>query len=108
MPAERAFRLVITNVAGWGLFRFVLVPERAWDDVAEQEALVEFLARSLPPGVVNFVTNAPEDAGAVVEALLTAHPAAQQIAEKKLLGKAHRLSLPPPVTGGSAPASPDR
>jgi benzaldehyde dehydrogenase (NAD) len=32
----------------------------------------------LPPGVVNFVTNAPEDAGAVVEAMV-AHPAVRRV-----------------------------
>lgn len=32
----------------------------------------------LPPGVVNFVTNAPEDAGAVVEAMI-AHPAVRRV-----------------------------
>ena len=32
----------------------------------------------LPPGVVNVVTNAPEDAGAVVEALI-AHPAVRRV-----------------------------
>jgi hypothetical protein len=36
-------------------------------------------------------------AGAVVQALIAAHAPAQQIAEKKLLGKAHRLSLPLPT-----------
>lgn len=32
----------------------------------------------LPPGVVNFVTNAPADAGAVVEAMV-AHPAVRRV-----------------------------
>jgi len=32
----------------------------------------------LPPGVVNFVTNAPQDAGAVVEAMV-AHPAVRRV-----------------------------
>ncbi|MFT4241498.1 MAG: aldehyde dehydrogenase [Acidovorax sp.] len=32
----------------------------------------------LPPGVVNFVTNAPQDAGAVVEAIV-AHPAVRRV-----------------------------
>ncbi|WP_261521409.1 aldehyde dehydrogenase [Burkholderia multivorans] len=32
----------------------------------------------LPPGVVNFVTNAPDDAGAVVDALI-AHPAVRRV-----------------------------
>ncbi len=39
------------------------------------EALQE---AGLPPGVVNFVTNAPEDAGAVVEAMV-AHPAVRRV-----------------------------
>jgi len=47
MPPTRALRLVVSSVAAWGLFRFVLAPEHAWDDPAEQEALVEFLARGL-------------------------------------------------------------
>lgn len=47
MPPARALRLVVTNVASWGLFRFVLAPEQSWDDAAEQEALVEFIARGL-------------------------------------------------------------
>ena len=36
-------------------------------------------------------------AGAVVKTLIAAHAPAQQITEKKLLGKAHRLSLPLPT-----------
>jgi AcrR family transcriptional regulator len=47
MPPERVLRLVLTNVAGWGLVRFVLAPDAAWDDVAERDALVEFLACGL-------------------------------------------------------------
>ena len=39
------------------------------------EALQE---AGLPPGVVNFVTNAPQDAGAVVEAIV-AHPAVRRV-----------------------------
>jgi len=39
------------------------------------EALQE---AGLPPGVVNFVTNAPQDAGAVVEAMV-AHPAVRRV-----------------------------
>lgn len=35
-------------------------------------------AAGLPPGVVNFVTNAPADAGAVVEAMI-AHPAVRRV-----------------------------
>jgi AcrR family transcriptional regulator len=51
MPPVRVLRLLLSNVAAWGLFRFVLAPEATWDDVAEQDALVEFLARGLgaPP-----------------------------------------------------------
>ena len=41
--------------------------------------IVEALQEAgLPPGVVNFVTNAPEDAGAVVDALI-AHPAVRRV-----------------------------
>ena len=41
--------------------------------------IVEALqAAGLPPGVVNFVTNAPADAGAVVEAMV-AHPAVRRV-----------------------------
>ncbi|GJH22554.1 aldehyde dehydrogenase [Caballeronia novacaledonica] len=39
------------------------------------EALIE---GGLPPGVVNYVTNAPEDAGAVVEAMI-GHPALKRV-----------------------------
>ncbi|WP_321886167.1 aldehyde dehydrogenase [Burkholderia cenocepacia] len=39
------------------------------------EALVE---AGLPPGVINYVTNAPEDAGAVVEAVI-AHPSLRRV-----------------------------
>jgi AcrR family transcriptional regulator len=47
MPPERVLRLVFTNVAAWGLFRFVLAPDKAWHDGDEQEALVEFIARGI-------------------------------------------------------------
>ncbi|MDY7786315.1 aldehyde dehydrogenase [Burkholderia ubonensis] len=41
--------------------------------------IVEALQEAgLPPGVVNFVTNAPEDAGAIVDALI-AHPAVRRV-----------------------------
>ncbi|MCM3373328.1 aldehyde dehydrogenase family protein, partial [Bacillus velezensis] len=41
--------------------------------------IVEALQEAgLPPGVVNFVTNAPDDAGAVVDALI-AHPAVRRV-----------------------------
>ena len=37
-----------------------------------------FSAAGMPPGVVNFVTNAPEDASSVVEAMI-AHPAVRRV-----------------------------
>jgi benzaldehyde dehydrogenase (NAD) len=46
---------------------------------ATQSLIVEALQDAgLPPGVVNFVTNAPADAGAVVEAMI-AHPALRRV-----------------------------
>ena len=46
---------------------------------ATHALIVEALQEAgLPPGVVNFVTNAPQDAGAVVEAMI-AHPAVRRV-----------------------------
>jgi AcrR family transcriptional regulator len=47
MPPERAFRFLVTNIAGWGLLRFQLAPEAPWDDDAERDALIEFLVAGL-------------------------------------------------------------
>ncbi|HWH80849.1 MAG TPA: aldehyde dehydrogenase family protein, partial [Burkholderiaceae bacterium] len=64
----------------------------------------------LPAGVVNFVTNAPEDAGAVVEALI-AHPAVRRVnftgstRVGRLVAQACATHLKPSVLelGGKAP-----
>ncbi len=72
------------------------------------EALQE---AGLPPGVVNFVTNAPADAAAVVEAMI-AHPAVRRVnftgstRVGKLIALACAKHLKPSVLelGGKAPA----
>ena len=64
----------------------------------------------LPPGVVNFVTNAPEDAGAVVEAMV-AHPAVRRVTFTgstrvgRILGQTCAKYLKPAILelGGKAP-----
>ena len=64
----------------------------------------------LPPGVVNFVTNAPEDAGAVVEAMV-AHPAVRRVnftgstRVGRILGQTCAKYLKPAILelGGKAP-----
>lgn len=71
------------------------------------EALQE---AGLPPGVVNFVTNAPQDAGAVVEAIV-AHPALRRVnftgstKVGKLIAQTCAKYLKPAVLelGGKAP-----
>ncbi|MGQ8878363.1 aldehyde dehydrogenase [Delftia sp. NA_296.1] len=64
----------------------------------------------LPPGVVNFVTNAPEDAGAVVEAMV-AHPAVRRVnftgstRVGRIIGQTCAKYLKPAILelGGKAP-----
>ena len=64
----------------------------------------------LPPGVVNFVTNAPEDAGTVVEAMI-AHPAVRRVnftgstRVGRIIGQTAAKYLKPAVLelGGKAP-----
>ncbi|MCD2513645.1 aldehyde dehydrogenase [Comamonas endophytica] len=64
----------------------------------------------LPPGVVNFVTNAPADAGAVVEALI-AHPAVRRVnftgstRVGRIIGQTAAKYLKPAILelGGKAP-----
>ena len=64
----------------------------------------------LPPGVVNFVTNAPDDAGAVVEAMV-AHPAVRRVnftgstRVGRIIGQTCAKYLKPAVLelGGKAP-----
>ncbi len=64
----------------------------------------------LPPGVVNFVTNAPDDAGAVVEAMV-AHPAVRRVnftgstRVGRIIGQTCAKHLKPAVLelGGKAP-----
>ena len=64
----------------------------------------------LPPGVVNFVTNAPADAGAVVEAMI-AHPAVRRVnftgstRVGRIIGQTAAKYLKPAILelGGKAP-----
>ena len=64
----------------------------------------------LPPGVVNFVTNAPEDAGTVVEAMV-AHPAVRRVnftgstRVGRIIGQTCAKYLKPAILelGGKAP-----
>jgi benzaldehyde dehydrogenase (NAD) len=69
-----------------------------------------FIDAGFPPGVVNFVTNAPQDAGAVVEALV-GHPAVRRVnftgstRVGKLIAQRCAQHLKPAVLelGGKAP-----
>ncbi len=78
---------------------------------ATQSLIVEALQQAgLPPGVVNFVTNAPADAAAVVEAMI-AHPALRRVNFTgsthvgRLIAQACARHLKPVVLelGGKAP-----
>jgi benzaldehyde dehydrogenase (NAD) len=73
--------------------------------------IIEALQESgLPPGVVNFVTNAPQDAGAIVEAIV-AHPAVRRISFTgstrvgRIIGQTCARYLKPALLelGGKAP-----
>lgn len=78
---------------------------------ATQGLIIEALQDAgLPPGVVNFVTNAPEDAAAVVEAMV-AHPAVRRVnftgstRVGRIIGQSCAKHLKPAVLelGGKAP-----
>ncbi len=78
---------------------------------ATQGLIIEALLEGgLPPGVVNFVTNAPADAGAIVEALI-AHPAVRRVnftgstRVGRIIGQTAAKYLKPAILelGGKAP-----
>lgn len=49
-PPLSIVRIMLTTFAGYFITRFIIVPERAWDDEAELALMVETLARGLRPG----------------------------------------------------------
>lgn len=49
-PPETIFRLMVSTFGGYALARFVILPDRPWDDDLELERMVRTLARGLAPG----------------------------------------------------------
>lgn len=48
-PVTSVFRMMLSLGGGYLVTRFMLAPERAWDDEAELERMVQTLARGLRP-----------------------------------------------------------
>jgi AcrR family transcriptional regulator len=48
-PPLSIVRIMLTTFAGYFITRFIIVPDRAWDDDAELKLMVETLARGLRP-----------------------------------------------------------
>jgi AcrR family transcriptional regulator len=48
-PPESILRLVLSTLGGYFITRFLILPERAWDDDAEIERMVRFITRGLAP-----------------------------------------------------------
>jgi AcrR family transcriptional regulator len=49
VEAERVIRMLVSLVAGYVVTRYILVPERAWDDDAELRLMIDTLLRGLAP-----------------------------------------------------------
>jgi AcrR family transcriptional regulator len=49
VQAERVVRMLISLVAGYIVTRYILVPEREWDDDAELRLMIDTLLRGLAP-----------------------------------------------------------
>ncbi len=47
---DRVVRMFISLVAGYVITRYILVPEREWDDEAELRLMIDVLLRGLAPG----------------------------------------------------------
>lgn len=49
VPPASIVRMMISTMGGYLITRYLLLPERAWDDEAELELMVQTLARGLRP-----------------------------------------------------------
>jgi AcrR family transcriptional regulator len=48
-PPEAILRLVLSTFGGYFATRFLILPDRAWDDDAEIERMIRFITRGLAP-----------------------------------------------------------
>ncbi|MCR1953996.1 TetR/AcrR family transcriptional regulator [Clostridioides mangenotii] len=49
IPTMTAFRIIITNVLGYFIPRFILYPNLEWDDKAEKDMVVKTIVKTLKP-----------------------------------------------------------
>jgi hypothetical protein len=49
VEAEQVIRMLISLIAGYVVARYIIVPDREWDDDAELRLMIDTLLRGLAP-----------------------------------------------------------